>query len=196
MQQSLVSLSINFNLLLIVEYTQPHDATFFIGCGISILGSICSGLHAAVVSNYLGGQAPEGLALAQAVASLPITMIATMFDRQSKIMTHAIILVTVQEWSVLVLMAVVALAGFGVTLAALQLTDPTVVSSVSASEIVLAFLAQIFVLGREAQVLELCGAFIVFLMVLLIPLENCFKVEKRSAGDSKDRRRNESASDC
>ena len=148
------------------------DSTFSIGFLLALAGSMGCGLHAALVSNFLGKTAPESLILAQALAGFPLAALTALIDPQAKTMSSTITNVTFEEWLIFTSNALLALLGFAAVLAALKLTDPTVVTSIGASQIIFAFLIQIFIMQSEAEVMELLGAAIIFIVVLLIPFEN------------------------
>ena len=75
------------------------------------------------------------------------------------------------DWLKLISVGMTALLAFCAKVRALQTTDPTVVSCVRASEIVMAFVLQVVAMGQSASVVEVSGSLLVMVSIVCITRE-------------------------
>ena len=147
-----------------------HNVQFYAGVLAGLTAGISSGLHNAIIGSYQNQQPHSWslLTLYTGICGLFISLLTPLFDEEQRIVSPLITEISTGDWLKLSSVGIAALLGYCVKIKALQITDPTVVSCIRASEIVMAFTLEITALGQTPSMVEVAGSVLVVVSILCI----------------------------
>eukprot|EP00095_Tigriopus_kingsejongensis_P010856 maker-scaffold592_size129239-snap-gene-0.18 protein:Tk10856 transcript:maker-scaffold592_size129239-snap-gene-0.18-mRNA-1 annotation:"hypothetical protein L798_07567" len=149
----------------------PHDDAYFFGSGLALLGALLGGVYSVLSSGPLRRLNSQISILYVGVFTFLLAIFATEVDHKQRIFTPFIANISAQEWGHLIAIASLGIVAYFSVFLSLQLVDGTIVSILRSSEIVLAFLAQSFLLHETPSQMGIFGASLVLISVVMISLE-------------------------
>lgn len=153
------------------DITQPHDATYFLGAGLALMGAILAGVYSVIISGPLRDIKASVSIFYVGLMTFFIAIFGTELDDKQRIFSPFIGEISLTEWGSLFLIAALGVAAYFCVTSSLQLIEPTIVSVLRALEIVFGFAIQTFIMGQKPSQLSAFGAALVLISVIMISLE-------------------------
>jgi len=147
------------------------NSLYFVGAIIALSSAICSATNAVLVSN-LGDDVSTNIQLFWiGVACILVSPVCMFIDENDRIFSAQIVDIRGAEWGGLVAVSLCGLFGFYCTLNALNLIPPATASTLRTSQIIVAFIAQVIMVGVMPAFIDVAGAGLVFLAAMAITFE-------------------------
>ena len=153
---------------------EEASATYYIGAGVAVLCAVTMSMANVIVRGPLNGVSSSALVFHTGWASLFIAIVCVISGADQRFSSSSIASIPIIDWAAIFGAAALGLSAFFMNFKAVQLIDPTIVSSIKSLEILFAFTLQVLVMGEAASALGLVGAALVSLGVFAIVIEKTF----------------------
>ncbi|TRY67306.1 hypothetical protein TCAL_07230 [Tigriopus californicus] len=148
-----------------------HDLYYYMGALLAVSGAIICSFNNVCVSGTLKHINSMVLVGYVGAASFVISIMCTSFDKKQRIFSTQIVDIAAWEWALIIGMSILGIFAYFSVTKALQLIDPTVVSVLRSTEILLGFFIQVVFMHQLPDAFAIVGASIVFLSIIMIALE-------------------------
>jgi len=145
----------------------PHTGYYFAGVALAVTGCCTSGLMS-VLNALCEEVSTPVLVCWSAISGLIISIIFSLLQTNSRIISSDIINITHSEWTILFLLAVSGLLAFSTLTHALKIISPNLVTSLRSLELVLAYSVQVALLGESLDTWSCLGAGSIMIGVLVL----------------------------
>lgn len=148
-----------------------HDLHYYLGALLAVSGAVICSFNNVCVSGSLKHINSMVLVGYVGAASFVISIVCTSFDKKQRIFSSHIVDIAAGEWALILGMSILGIFAYFSVTKALQLIDPTVVSVLRSTEILLGFFVQVAIMHQIPDAFAVVGASIVFLSIIMIALE-------------------------
>eukprot|EP00094_Tigriopus_californicus_P007511 TCALIF_07231-PA protein Name:"Similar to SLC35G1 Solute carrier family 35 member G1 (Homo sapiens)" AED:0.22 eAED:0.23 QI:0/0/0/0.66/1/1/3/0/777 len=148
-----------------------HDFHYYLGALLAVLAAVIASFNSVCVSGTLKHIDSMVLVSYVGASSFMIAVLCTIFDLKQRIFSVEIVDIAAWEWGLIFGMAILGIFAYFSITKALQLIDPTVVSVLRSTEILLGFFVQVIVMNQIPNSFSIAGASIVFLSIIMIAME-------------------------
>lgn len=148
-----------------------HDFHYYMGALLAVLSAVLASFNSVCVSGTLKHVDSMVLVSYVGAASFFIAVVCTIFDLNQRIFSIQIVDIAAWEWGLIFGMAILGIFAYFSITKALQLIDPTIVSVLRSTEILLGFFVQVVIMNQIPNTFAIVGASLVFLSIIMIALE-------------------------